>query len=58
MIGVTVALQGLGHEPADRPGGGPEHDPGTDAEDNDYVFGTLLGLTEDQQQELAADDVI
>jgi hypothetical protein len=28
------------------------------AEDNEYVFGTLLGLTKTEQQGLAANDVI
>jgi crotonobetainyl-CoA:carnitine CoA-transferase CaiB-like acyl-CoA transferase len=41
-----------------RPGGRPDRGFPCYAEDNDYVFGTLLGLNEDEQKELAANDVI
>ena len=41
-----------------RPGGRSDRGFPCYAEDNDYVFGTLLGLTEAEQQDLAANDVI
>jgi crotonobetainyl-CoA:carnitine CoA-transferase CaiB-like acyl-CoA transferase len=41
-----------------RPGGRPDRGFPCYGEDNDYVFGTLLGLSEAEQQALAADDVI
>ena len=41
-----------------RPGGRLDRGFPCYAEDNDYVFGTLLGLSEAEQQELAKHDVI
>jgi crotonobetainyl-CoA:carnitine CoA-transferase CaiB-like acyl-CoA transferase len=41
-----------------RPGGRPDRGFPCYAEDNDYVFGTLLGLSEDEQRELAENQVI
>jgi crotonobetainyl-CoA:carnitine CoA-transferase CaiB-like acyl-CoA transferase len=41
-----------------RPGGRPNRGFPCYAEDNDYVFGTLLGIGEDERRELAEQDVI
>jgi crotonobetainyl-CoA:carnitine CoA-transferase CaiB-like acyl-CoA transferase len=41
-----------------RPGGRPDRGFPCYAEDNDYVFGTLLGLSEAEQRDLAANGVM